>query len=348
MTELDIVTKVVHFTEEKKLETIDIQFSRLSLGTWAFSGDANWGPQDDESSIRAVDAALDAAIYTFDTAEAYGDDGYAETVLGKALHGRRNNAVIATKAGPSRVTEAQIIGACEDSLRRLRTDYVDLYQIHWPSEERRFEEQIAGMERLKNDGKIRSYGVCNFGPRDLDDFQTCAAEMGVSAVPVTDQVAYNLLWRGIEDEIIPKCRDNGIGILAYSPIAQGLLAGKYTKADDVPAGRARTKHFSGTRAHARHGMAGHEQLTFRTLEHIRAISENAGIAMADLALGWLLAQDGVTSVLVGARNADQVARNANALHQKIPADVLLELESATRPLKTALGGELDLWSDRMR
>jgi aryl-alcohol dehydrogenase-like predicted oxidoreductase len=326
----------------------DIEVSREALGTWAFSGDPNWGPQDDKESIRAVHAALDSGIFTIDTAEAYGEEGYAESVLGEALEGRRSQAVIATKVWKNRRTKEEIIRACEASLKRLRTDFVELYQIHWPSKDREFEEQVEGLERLKESGKIRSYGVCNFGPLDLSDFQATAERLGASVPLATNQIAYNLLWRSVEDELLPACEAAGIGVLAYSPIAQGLLTGKYHSADEVPPGRARTKHFSAEREQARHGMAGHEELTFRTVDRIREISAQTGLAMGDLALGWLLAKDEVTSVLVGGRNADQVKRNANALHVQIPSEVLAELDTATQELKDALAGQLELWSNRMR
>lgn len=349
----------------------DIAISRLALGTWVFSGGRQWGPQEDDDSIDAVHAALDGGISTFDTAEAYGEDGYSEAVLGRALKGRRNGAVIATKASKGHATAAQLREACEASLRRLETDYIDLYQLHWPTRDVPYEESIEGLERLKEEGKIRAYGVCNFGPKDMTDFLqavdgggtagegtaaakgsygggTGGAPVSVGAGPVTNQVAYNLLWRGIEFEVLPQCRRRGIGILPYSPIAQALLTGKYRSADEVPAGRARTKHFADSRDQARHGEPGQEELTFATIERIRGISEDAGIPMGTLAIGWLMAQEGVTSVLAGARNRRQVERNAEALRTSIPQSVLDALTAATDELKAAFGPNTDPWSDRMR
>ena len=328
---------------DTRLPGSDVVLSRLALGTWVFAGGRQWGPQEDADSIDAVHAALDAGISTFDTAEGYGEEGHAEQVLGRGLKGRRHEAVIATKAAKGRATKEQLREACEGSLRRLGSDYIDLYQLHWPTRDVPYEETIEGLQRLQEQGKIRAYGVCNFGPKDMTDFLQAAG-----SGPATNQVAYNLLWRGIEFEVLPQCRERNIGILPYSPIAQALLTGKYHSADEVPAGRARTKHFADGREQTRHGEAGQEELTFATIDRIRGISEDADIPMGTLAIGWLMAQDGVTGVLAGARKRRQVERNAEALATSIPQSVLDALTAATEELKAAFGAAADPWSDRMR
>lgn len=319
---------------------IDTKVSKIALGCWAFAGGNNWGPQNDEDSINTVDAAISHGINFLDTAEAYGN-GYSESVIGQALKNRRHEVVIATKPAPARATYDELQKACDESLKRLGTDYIDLYQQHWPNHDIPFAETVGGMERLREQGKIRAFGVCNYGNNDLDDLLT-------HGKPITNQLAYSLIWRAIEFEVQPKCRDNEIGILCYSPIAQGLLTGKYGSADEVPVGRARTKHFAGSREQARHGHEGAETETFEAIERIRAISEESGFSMLELSVGWLLHQPAVKSVLTGARTPEQLSQNAAAGDTTLPADVLDELAKATDALKHMLGTNPDPWDDRMR
>ncbi|MFW6387674.1 MAG: aldo/keto reductase, partial [bacterium] len=317
----------------------DTRVSTIALGCWAFAGGGNWGPQNDEDSINTVDAALSHGINFLDTAEGYGD-GYSESIIGKALKNRRHEAVIATKPKPDRATSDELQKACDESLRRLGTDYIDLYQQHWPNRDVPLEETVAGMERLKEQGKIRAFGVCNYGTKDLGNLLA-------HATPVTNQLAYSLIWRAIEFEVQPKCEDNGIGILCYSPIAQGLLTGKYRSADEVPVGRARTKHFADSREQARHGHPGAEKETFEAIDRVRTISAQSGFSMLELSVGWLMKQPAVTSVLTGARTPEQLRQNAAAADVTLPSDVLDELTRATDELKGLLGSNPDPWADRM-
>jgi myo-inositol catabolism protein IolS len=324
----------------QKLGKLDVEVSVIALGCWAFAGGGTWGDQDEGDSVATIYKALDVGINFFDTAEAYGD-GYSEEVLGKTLTGHRQKLVIATKPSSSSVSRDGIMKSCESSLKRLNTDYIDLYQIHWPSRDIPLEETLEAMERLKDQGKIRGIGVCNFGEKDL------ASLLEIGSVE-TNQMAYNLIWRGIEYKIKQKCIDNNIGILCYSPIAQGLLTGKYQCADDVPEGRARTWHFSSKRPGTRHGGEGYEEETFETLKTIREIASEVQIPMADLALAWLIHQQGVTSVLAGGRNPDQVIQNSKAAEIKLSPDIIEKLNKATENLMTKLGDKADMWSDRIK
>ena len=195
----------------KSLGTTDIKVSEFALGCWPFAGGSVWGPQDDNVSIATVHAALDKGITFFDTAEGYDDDSHSEEVLGRALVGRRGEAVIATKIGAPHLVPDLAEQTCEASLQKLQTDYIDLYQIHWPNHDVVVEDSIAALLKLRDAGKIRSIGVCNFGVQDL----TAALE---SAEIVTDQLPYNLLWRPIEVEIQPTCLENNVGLICYSPL----------------------------------------------------------------------------------------------------------------------------------
>jgi myo-inositol catabolism protein IolS len=324
----------------RKLGNTDMEVSVVALGCWAFAGGPTWGDQDEGDTIATIKAALDAGINFFDTAEAYGS-GYSEEILGKTLEGQRQKVIIASKPSTSNMSKEGIIAACEASLKRLKTDYIDLYQLHWPSREIPLEESMEAMERLKEQGKVRGIGVCNFGEKDLGDL------LQIGNVE-TNQMAYNLIWRAIEYKVKPICVENNIGILCYSPIAQGLLTGKYQSADEVPDGRARTWHFSSKRPDTRHGGDGFEEETFEAINNIKDIAQDMQIPMGDLALSWLIHQQGVTSVLAGGRNPEQVIQNSKAAEVKLSPDIIEELNKATEHLKSLLGENPDMWSNRIR
>ncbi|NOZ26428.1 MAG: aldo/keto reductase, partial [Chloroflexi bacterium] len=225
--------------------------------------------------------------------------------------------------------------------RRLNTDYIDLYQIHWPSREVPIEETMEALERLREQGKIRAIGVSNFGPQDMADL------LAVGRCE-TNQLPYSLLWRAIEYEIVPQCLEHEIGLLCYSPLVHGLLTGKFSSPDEVPEGRARTRHFSRDRPLTRHGEEGCEEETFAAIERIRRICEGIGQPMAKVALAWLLYQPGVVSVLAGARHPGQVVENASAADLKLSPDVVRALTEATETLKAALGPNPDMWLSESR
>jgi aryl-alcohol dehydrogenase-like predicted oxidoreductase len=325
----------------RKLGQTDIEASTVGLGTWQFAGDWAWGPQDEGDSVAAVLAALDQGISLFDTAEGYGA-GKSEQILGKALKTRRSEAVIATKVSGANLRPADLRAACQRSLRALDTEWIDLYQIHWPNWDIPLADTIGALKDLRSEGLIRALGLSNFGPRDLTDFIEAAGTC------TSNQLPYSLLWRAIEFELQAQCVRSKTSILCYSPLAQGLLSGKFGSADEVPEGRARTRSFSTERPLARHGEPGQEQETFAAIERIRQIAAQADIPMAELSLAWLLHQPRVTSVLVGGRNPSQVMRNIQAGTRDLAEDILVELDQATAPLKSALGPSIDPYQSQSR
>lgn len=324
----------------RKLGKTDIDVSTVALGTWAFGGDATWGDQDEQNSRATVHAALDGGINFFDSAEVYAN-GRSEEVLGRALKGRRDEAVIATKVLPSNLDREGLRRACEQSLQRLQTDYIDLYQIHWPSRTIPWEETVDTLEALKEEGKIRAIGVSNFGVQDLTDF----LELGWCE---TDQVPYNLLWRAIEYEIQEVCVEAGVGILCYSPLAQGLLTGKFTSAEDVPDDRAYTRHYSKDRPKARHSEPGYEEQVFDAVAKIGQICERIDQPMARVAVAWLLQRPGVTSVITGARNPDQIQETLQAAELDLSPVTVAELDAATQEVKECIGPNPDPWQTEGR
>ena len=322
----------MNYTELKKM---DIKISEMILGCWALGGGYTWGDQEESESVATVHAALDLGINCFDTAEFYGG-GRSEEVLGKALNGRRGSAVVATKVWVDNMTHGGIIQACEGSLKRLRTDYIDLYMIHWPNREVALEETLEAMLTLERSGKVRSVGVCNFGVKDLEDAFTVTR-------PVVDQLPYSLLFRAVEYEILGACRQHNVPVLAYSALAQGLLTGKFDSPADVDDERARIRFYSKDRPGTVHEEDGYEEQITQALPRIHSICKAAGVSMAHTAILWLLQRPAVKAVLVGARKPDQVRRNAEAFNFVLSEQTMRELEEATDELKVAMGPNPDMW-----
>jgi aryl-alcohol dehydrogenase-like predicted oxidoreductase len=326
--------------EYRKFGSTDIDISTIVMGCWAIGGGYTWGEQNESDSIDTIRAAIDAGINMFDTAEFY-SDGYSEEVLGKGLSGQRDRVLVATKVRPDNLTADKLVQACEGSLKRMGTDYIDLYQIHWPNWDVSLEETMGAMEKLKQDGKIRFIGVSNFGVRDLTDALGCTQV-------VTDQLIYSLLFRAIEYEILEKCRAAQVGVLAYSPLAQGLLTGKFKGPDEVDDERARVRLFSKNRPGTVHDSEGCEKEAFEAIDKIHTICADLGEPMADVALAWVLQQPGVTAVLAGARKPDQIINNARAVDLKLTDEILNRLSDATQEVKNNIGPNADPWRTASR
>lgn len=324
-----------------KLPHTDFEISRMIFGCWAIVGGFNWGHQEERDSLTAIKEAYDAGITCFDTAEAYGN-GSSENMLAKALKGERSHIIIASKVGPQDFAPEKVIKACERGLKNLQTDYIDLYQLHWPNPEIPLSDTLGALDQLKQSGKIRAYGVSNFGEKSLAECKSFGYQVS------SNQMAYNLLFRAIEYRILPKCMEDRIPILCYSPIMQGLLTGKFTSAEDVPDDRARTRHFTKDRPHSRHQDKGCEELTFKTIRAIQDVAVELGVSMEGLSLAWLLAQEGVGGVIVGGRNPAQVRKNMETLKIDLSVDTLNRLNEITEQLKDVLGENADLWQTDTR
>lgn len=326
----------------------------MCLGTMSFVGAGGMGSVDEDAAAAIVIAALRQGVNFFDTAEAYNDFA-ADGVLGRALRRAfdegvttREQVVVAGKFGKHQgETSVQYSGdmieaSCTKSLDALGMDFIDLYQVHWSSNMLSADDTVAALERLKATGKIREYGVCNFGVRRLQEF------LDAGGRPITNQLPYNLLWRAVEFEILPLCQERGVAVLTYSSLQQGLLTGRYTEASQVPEGRRRSRHFAGDSTPlSRHGQPGWEGLTFST---VAALVERCGKggALSDWAVRWLLRRPGVTCVLIGASNAEQVTANTAAIADVPDVDLTEDLSSLTDELKTALGPDPDMWARASR
>ncbi len=314
----------------------DMKVSTVCQGCWSIvTEDFTWGGNELDDSIAAIHASLEAGVNFFDTAEGYGK-GESEEILARALGPSRKDVIIATKVSGGHLAPDDLVAACENSLKRLATDYIDLYQIHWPRPDVPMEETLAALERLKSQGKIRAVGVSNFGAGYLRE----ALSLGRVE---SNQVAYSLLWRPVEHEVVPACVENNVSILSYSSLCQGLLAGKFAGADEVPDTRARTRLFGPDRPHTRHFEPGCERQAFEAIDKIRKICRDIDQPMDAVALAWLLSRDGVTSVIVGSRNAEQARRNARAADVRLDEQTIEALSTATEPVKEYAGKNCDMW-----
>ncbi len=309
--------------------------SVLSFGAWQMGDEAFWGVSAEADAERTVNVALDAGINLFDTAEMYGQ-GESERLLGQCLGKRRGDVLVASKVSPENCSPERLRQSLENSLKRLGTEWIDLYQVHWPPRDTAFSAVWTELVRLREEGKIRAIGLSNFGPEDLHEWH----DVGDA---VSNQVGYNALFRAPEYDAIPTSRDYELGVLAYMPLMQGLLSGRYRRIEDIPMMRRRTRHFSGTRTGVRHGEDGHEDLLTATMSELFDFAEAVGLAPAVLALAWLTAQPGISSVILGARNPAQLQSNLAAADLDIGPAAVAQLDEITFPLKLVLGLNCDMW-----
>jgi aryl-alcohol dehydrogenase-like predicted oxidoreductase len=285
--------------EYATLRGTELRVSRIGLGTWAIGG-AMWGGSDEAASIAAIHAAVDRGVTLIDTAPVYGF-GRAEEIVGKALWElrTRHDLVIATKAGLRwnggiirDSSREQIVRECEASLRRLRTDHIDLYQIHWPDEAVPFDETAGAMRDLLDSGKIRAIGVSNFSPTQMDSFRRTAPLHAC-------QPPYNLFERGIEQDVLPYCDGERIAVLAYGALCRGLLSGRMRPGAEFPGDDLRNldPKFREPR---------YAQYLEAVAELSRFAQESYDRGVLELAVRWLLDRTGVTAALWGARRPEQV------------------------------------------
>jgi aryl-alcohol dehydrogenase-like predicted oxidoreductase len=285
---------------------------------------------DKEATAAVVSKALDAGITLFDTANIYGGAGRSEEFLGEALGSRRQDVIVATKfGGPMGMgplnqgtSRRHIFQQAEASLRRLGTDYIDLYQIHFPQPTTPIEETLRAMDDLVRSGKVRYIGCSNFSAWQAVEAQWTARTCGLNQL-VSAQNEYNLLDRRIEAELAPACTAYGMGILPYFPLASGFLTGKYRRGEPPPKG-SRLQVW---------GPRGERMLSnrnFEVLERLEAIASARGHTMLELAVGWLASQPHVSSVIAGATAPEQVEQNVAAASWVLNAEELSEVDAATR------------------
>jgi len=279
--------------------------SAIGFGAWGVGG--QWGPVAKDAALATVRAAHDAGVTFFDTADIYGD-GLSETYLGRVLRGRRDRIVLATKFGGrgdvarGAGSRDSVRAALAASLQRLQTDHVDLYQHHQEDSDTPLAETIDALDELVREGKIRAYGTSNYSVGRIEQAAALAREAYVS-----EQSEYSWLVRDAERELLPTCERLGLGFIPYFPLASGLLTGKYRRGEPPP---------EGTRLHGREIS----EAKWDRLEEIEAFARERGVSLLDVAIGGLLAQPAVASVIAGATKPEQVRANAAAGGWDPPAD----------------------------
>ena len=326
--------------EYRKLPKTDIEISTLAFGAWAIGG-WMWGGADKKDAIKAIHASIDHGMTTIDTAPVYGM-GQSEEIVGEAIKGNRKNLQIFTKFGLSWEQEKgefyfdstdnegkpvkiykyaardQVIKECEDSLKRLKTDYIDLLQIHWPDATTPVSETMEALQILLQQGKIRAAGVCNY---KLD-----LLKEGLQTVDlVSDQMPYSMVKRNIEKELVPFCIENNIGIIAYSPLQRGVLTGKFKPGHEFNEGD--------TRANAPEYKEPNLTRINNFLDKIKPIAGDHNITLAQLVLNWTANRPGISCVLAGARDEKQVKDNVKSLSFKLSEDELNTINGLLDNLK---------------
>jgi myo-inositol catabolism protein IolS len=349
--------------ERRRCGKFGLELPALGAGCWAYGGGEYWGRQAQDDVNAVVRRAVELGVNYFDTAEAY-NDGRSESALGAAIKGLpRDRLIIGTKVSPSHCRPATLAAHCEASLRRLGTDYVDLYMVHWPIHPhsiRHFTrdealiahppavaDAFAALLALQAQGKVRWLGVSNFGVARLTEALGFCPELAL------DELPWSLLARAIELEILPFCRQRGLGVLGYMTLLQGLLADIYPSLKDVPAWQRRTRHFHWQSCElTRHGEEGAEVETETAIQSLRALARAAGMTLPELALKWALAGAGIACCLVGARTAAELEANVRAASAPLDSELVRRLNAATQPLLAKLGPSFDYYestaNDRSR
>nr|WP_314491017.1 aldo/keto reductase [uncultured Chryseobacterium sp.] len=319
----------------RKLGNSDLEISAITFGAWA-AGGWMWGSTDRNEAIDAIRASYDMGVTSVDTAPVYGQ-GVSEEIVGEALKGfSRDKVQILTKFGMrwdlakgdfgfnsfknngeaidiyKYAGKESIIHECEESLKRLGTDYIDLYQIHWPDSTTPIDETFEAVSRLIEQGKVRFAGVCNY-----DAAQMAEAEKTLNLV--SNQIPFSMVNREIEKETVPYCIENNKSILAYSPLERGLLTGKITPGYQFKEGDHRAGH-----AHFQPDFIGK---TNQLLDKIKPIADRHGASLGQLVLRWTIERPGITIALAGARNAEQAVQNAESININLSEEEIKTIDN---------------------
>lgn len=308
-----------------------LRVSTLTLGTMTFGGRGGFaqvGTTQADEARRLVDQALAAGVNLIDTADMY-SSGLAEEIVGEVLRGRRADVLIATKVrfpmgeGPNDagLSRHHILASCEASLRRLGTDYIDLYQVHEWDGRTPLEETLDALDTLVHDGKVRYIGCSNYAAWQLVKALGISQRLGLSRF-VSEQIYYSLLHREVEYELVPAAVDQGLGVLVWSPLAGGLLSGKYRRGRPGPAGARHTTNWKEPPIYD-------WDATYDTIDALVQVAEGRGVSPAQVALAYLLGRPAVTSLVIGARNEEQLADNLAAAELTLSDDERQSLDKVS-------------------
>jgi aryl-alcohol dehydrogenase-like predicted oxidoreductase len=317
----------------RQLGNSGLRVSALTLGTMTFGGRGNFaavGSTDVAGARRHVDLCLDRGVTFIDTANVY-SGGRSEEIVGEVLQGRRDDVLLATKArmpmgdGPNDagLSRHHLIAECEASLRRLQVDHIDLYQVHEWDGRTPLDETLEALDSLVRSGKVRYVGASNYSGRQLMKALGVAERHGYQRF-VTQQIYYSLEARDAEYELLPIAVDEGVGILVWSPLAGGLLTGKYRRGTQGPEGARHLTDWD-------EPPVRDEDKVYDTIDVLVEIASSRGVSPAQVALAWLLTRPGIVSVIVGARTEEQLADNLGAADLELADDELGRLERVSRP-----------------
>jgi aryl-alcohol dehydrogenase-like predicted oxidoreductase len=310
--------------EYRALGQSGLRVSVLTMGTMTFGGSGpfkNVGSTDVQQARRQVDICLDAGVNLIDTADIY-SDGQSEEIVGEVLSGRRDKLLLATKVRGA-MGPGHIISGCEASLRRLATDHIDLYQVHEWDGQTPLEETLSALDLLVQSGKVRYIGASNYTSWQLMKALGTAARLGLPQF-VSEQIYYSLQAREAEYELIPLAVDQGLGVLVWSPLAGGLVSGKYRRNHEAPAGSRQLTDWNEPPVYDREGL-------YDTIEALVQIAEQHGVSAAQVALAYLLGRPAVTSLVIGARTDEQLADNLAAASLTLSADERAQLDRISAP-----------------
>jgi aryl-alcohol dehydrogenase-like predicted oxidoreductase len=333
-----------------------LALSKIGIGCWPFGGGAYWGDQNQKDVEAVVHTAIDRGITVFDTARMY-NDGASEVSLGKALAGYRDKAFVISKVSPAKAYRKTLREECEASLKSLGMDYLDMYMLHWPinplgikhftddpaviADPPTTAEAFETLAALKKEGKIRFIGVSNFGIQQTREAVNCCTDIAVNELP------YNVISRAIEAEIMPFCRQNSIAIISSMTLQQGVLAGIYQSASDVPPHQAHSRHFAQEtgRGTSRHYEAGAEAEVFETVALLQEIAGELRVSVAQLSIAWALANSGIACALIGSRNEAELDENIRALQIRLPAETKARINAMSQKVLDKLGNNPDYYEN---
>ena len=313
--------------EYRALGKTGIQISAIGIGCWEIGG--GYGSIEETEFIKAVNRALDLGINCFDTAEAYGF-GASEVSLAKALGSRRKEAVITTKFGIGYreapnfrdSSRTRVVASIEKSLLNLKTDYVDVYMVHWPDLNTPFEETMRALDDLVKQGKVRAVGISNFR---LNQIETCMRSRRIDVA----QYCWNMLDRRMQKDVLPYCREHGIGVMAYGSLAYGMLTGTFTEEMNFGANdwRAKAGRLGGTITLMEHLFGANSYLkNLRAVEELKPMAQRYGKSLPQFALHWTLSNPVISTALVGCRDEDEVNDNAGAIGWSIADEDMREID----------------------
>ena len=322
----------------KRVPKIDEELSAVGFGCWTISGSNFWNNVNDQDSIKAVQKAVELEVNFFDVAPVYGF-GHSESILGEALKGNRHIVFIASKCGlvwddqkrvSNNLTKHSLFKEIDDSLQRLQTDYIDLYQIHWPDPNTPIEETMEALELIKESGKIRYIGITNFSIELMQkamNYSTIASHQGLYNMLERNADSYHniSLDYKVEKEVLPFCQKHGMAFFPYSPLFQALLAGKF-KAE---------KNFSKNDVRSNNPKLTGEtfKVYFEIAEKLKAYMQEIDKPLVQVAINWLINQEAVTSVICGARNAQQVEKNIGSVKWDLTDEIMEQIEKILTPYK---------------